>query len=222
MAPLNLHKSLTQNVRLRSEQGRRHFRLEGAYCSSENVNFFEIRGSHSSLRSCNPLFYRDDGNRFFRRSDPLVPRSQLDNFNFNNTPHASPRCAPRGADLFTWRAESVCPCHLPLFHGEICDRQPEDTPLDDPSAELARRSSMCFAPSFATPSFCSSSNAMPFTTKRPAGLSMSPSKDGSPTVVMMPSEKPVRSMSKVFTPLPAEERAAAIPAQQQPQTNTSV
>jgi len=41
-------------------------------------------------------------------------------------------------------------------------------------------------------------------------------------MVMMPPEKPARSMSNVFAPLRADESAAAMPAQPPPHTSTSV
>src|SRR4051794_2578816 len=52
-------------------------------------------------------------------------------------------------------------------------------------------------------------------------MSAMPSKNGSPTVVMIPPANPARSNSSVFAPRRAAASVAARPAQPPPQTSTS-
>ena len=129
---------------------------------------------------------------------------------FNVKRNASRRVMVLGSEL------EVVSQQLELLH----IRNPHAAPVlrDEILAEVVNvlRAVLCHT------KFFLATRARSFHDITPLGLSMRPSKYGSPTVVMMPPEKPARSMSKVFAPIGAEESAAAIPAHPPPQTRASV
>lgn len=99
MAPLNLHQSLTQNVRLRLKQSHVQCRRLAPSASRGNVILETIVLSLTRKLPLRCAKITTDGGGLTAEIR-LASSPVLDDFNSNNTSHASPRCAPREVTFF--------------------------------------------------------------------------------------------------------------------------